>query len=175
GVAGGRPGPGRDPRIDGEPRRGRLLLGRPGHPEARARGGPRPPLHPPHGRRLSAALEGPSGIAVFDAAAHRSLLEARGPAADLAVNAQGTVWMTDSLRRRVAFGDALPRPMAALENAEAAGTLALSPDQSLLAVADPDGRAVWSYRTDADGMLQDGQPFFRVEAPEGATPALGGM
>ena len=83
--------------------------------------------------------------------------------------------MTDSLRRRVAFGDALARPMAALENAEAAGTLALSPDQSLLAVADPDGRAVWSYRIDADGTLHDGQPFFRVESPEGATPALGGM
>jgi sugar lactone lactonase YvrE len=83
--------------------------------------------------------------------------------------------MTDSLRRQVVFGDARAHPVAALENAEAAGTLALSPDQSLLAVADPDGRAVWSYRIDADGMLQDGQPFFRVEAPEGATPALGGM
>ena len=127
------------------------------------------------GRRLFAALDGPSGIAVFDAGAHRSLLDARGPAADLVVNAQGTVWMTDSLRRRVVFGDALPHPVAALENAEAAGTLALSPDQSLLAVADPDGRAVWSYRIDADGTLRDGQPFFRVESPEGATPALGGM
>ena len=127
------------------------------------------------GRRLFAALEGPSGIAVFDAGGHRSLLDARGPGADLAVNAQGTVWMTDSLRRRVVFGDALPHPVAALENAEAAGTLALSPDQSLLAVADPDGRAVWSYRIDTDGTLREGQPFFRVESPDGATPALGGM
>src|SRR4029450_6766044 len=31
------------------------------------------------GRRLFAALEGPSGIAVFDAAGHRALVEAGGP------------------------------------------------------------------------------------------------
>jgi gluconolactonase len=127
------------------------------------------------GRRLFAALDGPSGIAAFDAAGHRSLLDARGPGADLVVNAQGTVWMTDSLHRRVVFGDARPRPGAALENAEAAGTLALSPDQSLLAVADPDGRAVWSYQIAPDGTLHDGQPFFRVEPSEGGSAALGGM
>jgi gluconolactonase len=75
----------------------------------------------------------------------------------------------------VVIGNARPRPVAALEHAEAAGTLALSPDQSLLAVADPDGRAVWSYQLAPDGTLRDGQPFFRVERPEGGTAALGGM
>ena len=63
----------------------------------------------------------------------------------------------------------------ALESAEAAGTLALSPDQSVLAIADPDGRAVWSYRIAPDGTLRDGQPFFRVERPEAGPAALGGM
>jgi sugar lactone lactonase YvrE len=78
--------------------------------------------------------------------------------------------MTDSLRRQVVFGDARASRGGAGENAEAAGTLALLPDQSLLAVADGRPRQSRSYRIDADGMLQDGQPFFRVEAPEGATP-----
>jgi sugar lactone lactonase YvrE len=63
----------------------------------------------------------------------------------------------------------------ALESAEAAGTMALSPDQSLLASADPEGRTVWSYQIAPDGTLRDGQPFFRLEAPEGSPPAAGGM
>jgi len=125
--------------------------------------------------RLFAALDGPSGIAVFDATGHRSYLDARGPAADLVIDAHGTVWMTDPQRRRVVIVDAHPRPWAALEKAEAAGTMALSPDQSLLAIADPDGRAVWSYQIAPDGTLRDGQPFFRLEAPEGSSAATGGM
>ncbi|HEU0108338.1 MAG TPA: alpha/beta hydrolase-fold protein [Vicinamibacteria bacterium] len=125
--------------------------------------------------RLFAALDGPSGIAVFDAAGHRSFLDARGPAADLAIDARGTVWMTDRQRRRVVIVDAHPRPWAALENAEAAGTLVLSPDQALLAIADPDGRAVWSYQVAPDGTLRHGQAFYRLEAPEGSSAGAGGM
>jgi sugar lactone lactonase YvrE len=53
--------------------------------------------------------------------------------------------------------------------------MALSPDQSLLAIADPDGRTVWSYQIAPDGTLRDGQPFFRLEAPEGSPAAPGGM
>ena len=92
------------------------------------------------------------------------------------IDARGTVWMTDPQRRRVVIANARPRRSAvALENAGAAGTLALSPDQSLLAVADADGRAVWSYQIAPDGTLRDGQPFFRIEWPEAGPAALGGM
>jgi len=66
-------------------------------------------------------------------------------------------------------------PRTALDHAEAAGTMALSPDQSLMAIADPDGRAVWSYAIAPDGTLHDGQPFFRVESPEGGPAGLAGM
>jgi gluconolactonase len=125
--------------------------------------------------RLFAALDGPSGIAVFDATGHRSYLDARGPAADLVIDAHGTVWMTDPQRRRVVIVDAHPRPWAALQKADAAGTMALSPDQSLLAIADADGRAVWSYQIAPEGTLRDGQPFFRLEVPEGSPTGVGGM
>lgn len=126
--------------------------------------------------RLYAALGGPSVIAVFDAQGRRSLLDARVPASDLVIDARGTVWMADPHRRRVVIANARPgRSAVALENAGAAGTLALSPDQSLLAVADADGRAVWSYQIAPDGTLRDGQPFFRVEWPEAGPAALGGM
>jgi gluconolactonase len=44
------------------------------------------------------------------------------------------------------------------------GAVAVSPDQSLVAVADPQGRWVWSYQLDAAGALQHGQAFYRLEA-----------
>jgi gluconolactonase len=127
--------------------------------------------------RVYAAQTGGCGIAVFDGNGRQNACVQRGiDAADFVVNARGDVWLTDPAHRRVSVVHAMRvPPRAALAHAEAAGTLALSPDQSLLAVADPDGRAVWSYRIAADGTLQDGQPFFRAEPPEAASPALGGM
>jgi len=85
------------------------------------------------------------------------------------------MWLTDRRHRRVSIVDAHGRVRMALESAEAAGTLVLSPDQALLAIADPDGRAVWSYQVAPDGTLRHGQAFYRLEAPEGASAGAGGM
>ncbi|PYQ44868.1 MAG: gluconolactonase [Acidobacteria bacterium] len=126
--------------------------------------------------RLHAALTDGCGITAFDAQGRRAACVERGlKAADFAIGARGDVWLTDPRHRRVSIVDAHGRVRMALESAEAAGTLALSPDQSVLAIADPDGRAVWSYRIAPDGTLRDGQPFFRVERPEAGPAALGGM
>jgi gluconolactonase len=126
--------------------------------------------------RLHAALAGRRGIAVFDAQGRAGSVLQRGvEAADFAIGARGDLWLTDAKHRRVSILDAQGRVRAALESAEAAGTMALSPDQSLLALADPAGRAVWSYQIAPDGTLRDGQPFFRLEAPEGSPPGAGGM
>ena len=124
--------------------------------------------------RLHAARAGGRGIVVFDAQGHAGSVLQRGvDAADFAIGARGDVWLTDPRHRRVSIVDAHGRVRTALESAEAAGTLALSPDQSLLAIADPDGRAVWSYQIAPEGTLRDGQPFFRLEAPEGSPTGVG--
>lgn len=126
--------------------------------------------------RLHAARAGGRGIVVFDAQGRAGSVLQRGvDIADLVIDAHGTAWMTDPRQGRVSIVDAHGRVRTALESAEAAGTLALSPDQALVAIADPDGRAVWSYQIAADGTLREGQPFFRLETPDGSPPAAGGM
>lgn len=43
--------------------------------------------------------------------------------------------------------------------------IAISPDQSLLAVADSGSGWVWSFQIQPDGTLAHGQPFYRLEGP----------
>jgi enterochelin esterase-like enzyme/sugar lactone lactonase YvrE len=125
--------------------------------------------------RLYAAQTGGCGIAIFDGQGRQTACVERGiDAADFAIGARGEVWLTDATHRRIWTADQ-GRPREALRKAEAAGTVALSPDQSLLAVADPDGRVVWSYQVAPDATLHDGQPFFRLETPDGFPAAVGGM
>ena len=42
----------------------------------------------------------------------------------------------------------------------------LTPDQSLVVVADSDSKWVWSYQVAPDGALVNGQAFFRLETPD---------
>ena len=46
--------------------------------------------------------------------------------------------------------------------------LALSPDQSMIVVTDNVSRYNWSFQIAADGTLQNGEPFYRLEMPETA-------
>jgi sugar lactone lactonase YvrE len=45
-------------------------------------------------------------------------------------------------------------------------SVALSPDQAMLIVTDSGSRYQWSYQIAADGSLQNGEPFYRLELPE---------
>lgn len=49
--------------------------------------------------------------------------------------------------------------------------LALSPDQSMLVAIDEISRYDWSFQIAADGSLVNGEPFYRLEAPETTDPA----
>lgn len=47
--------------------------------------------------------------------------------------------------------------------------LTVSPDHSLLYVADASSQWVWSYTIQSDGSLNHGQPFFRLHVPDPAS------
>jgi enterochelin esterase-like enzyme len=44
--------------------------------------------------------------------------------------------------------------------------IALSPDQSMAVIVDQISRSGWSFQIAADGSLQNGEPFYRLEVPE---------
>jgi gluconolactonase len=84
----------------------------------------------------------------------------------LVVNARGEIWFTDPNGRRVWFIDAQGKKRVVHEGIESPNGVMLSPDQSLLAVADSRGRWVWSFQVGPDGSLLQGQPFYRLETPD---------
>jgi gluconolactonase len=95
---------------------------------------------------------------------------------DLTVNARGELWFTDPSHERVWFVDAKGQKRVVHEGLEFPNGLALSPDHSLLAVADSRSRWVWSFKIGPDGSLLNGQPFYRLEmADEGNHPAADGV
>jgi sugar lactone lactonase YvrE len=44
--------------------------------------------------------------------------------------------------------------------------IALSSDQAMVIVTDAQSRFAWSFQIGADGMLENGEPFYRLEMPE---------
>jgi sugar lactone lactonase YvrE len=44
--------------------------------------------------------------------------------------------------------------------------VALSGDQAMLVVSDAQGRFSWSFQIAANGSIENGEPFYRLEAPE---------
>jgi sugar lactone lactonase YvrE/enterochelin esterase-like enzyme len=85
---------------------------------------------------------------------------------DLAVGAKGDVYFTEPAAKKVWLVDAKGQKRVVHEGLEYANGVRLSPDQSLLVVADSKGRWVWSFQVGADGSLLHGLPFYRLETPD---------
>lgn len=85
---------------------------------------------------------------------------------DLVVTAKGTIYFTDPPKKSVWFVDAQRNKRVVHEGIEFPNGVILSPDQSLLMVADYRGNRVWSFQIQADGSLANGQPFYKLEVPD---------
>jgi sugar lactone lactonase YvrE/enterochelin esterase-like enzyme len=95
---------------------------------------------------------------------------------DLAVTARGEVYFTDPSHKRIWFVDAQGVKRVVHEGLEFPNGLVLSPDQSLLLVADSRGGLVWSFQVAPDGGLAHAQPFYRLEPlDDGANPFPDGL
>lgn len=116
--------------------------------------------------RLYACQPGKDRIVAISPDGTETVLTEGTKSNDLAVTSTGrvyysdppakTVWLidTDGKRRAVHTGLAYPN-----------GVL-LSPDQSLLFVADFLNRNLWSFQIQDDGSLVNGQPFYHLEVPD---------
>lgn len=86
-----------------------------------------------------------------------------------AITAQNTIYFTDRAGKTIGYIDAKGKTRIVYNGGEIArpSGLALSPDQAMLVVADAQGRYSWSFQIAPDGSLINGEPFYRLEMPEG--------
>ncbi len=83
---------------------------------------------------------------------------------DLVITSSGGIYISDPTNRKVWYLDANRNKRAVVEEGlEFPNGVMLSPDQSLLNVADSRSRWIWSYQIQPDGSLANGQPFHRLE------------
>ncbi|MDX1983368.1 MAG: SMP-30/gluconolactonase/LRE family protein [Bryobacteraceae bacterium] len=115
------------------------------------------------GGRLYACQNGRRRIVAWDAAGKEAVIAEGMGSNDLAVTAGGGVYFTEPQARRVWFADANGNKRVVHEGIPFPNGIRLSPDHSLLLVADSATRWVWSFQVQADGSLAYGVAFHRLE------------
>ena len=116
--------------------------------------------------RLYACQNGRKRIVAYAQTGAESVIAEDVESNDLAVNRQGGVYFTDPRNKRVWFIDPKGAKRVVHEGLNFPNGVRLSPDQSLLAVADSQAKWVWSFQVQPDGSLANGQAFYRLEAPD---------
>jgi sugar lactone lactonase YvrE len=87
---------------------------------------------------------------------------------DRAVMAKSAIYFSDSVRKTIGSVDGSGMVRVAYQGGEIAMPrgVALSGDQAMLVVSDAQGRFSWSFQIAANGSIENGEPFYRLEAPE---------
>jgi gluconolactonase len=87
---------------------------------------------------------------------------------DLAVSSQGEVYFSDPEHHKIWFVDKAHNKRAVYEGEAIIfpNGVRLSPDESLLLVADTGSKWVWSFQVQKDGSLANGEPFYHLELPD---------
>ncbi len=116
--------------------------------------------------RLYAAQAGRKRIVAYAPDGVETVLAEDAPSNDLAVSAKGDIYFTDPTNKSVWHLDPQGHKSLAYEGIERPNGIILSPDQSLLMVADSWSKWVWSFQVLPDGSLANGQPFYRLETPD---------
>jgi sugar lactone lactonase YvrE/enterochelin esterase-like enzyme len=116
--------------------------------------------------RLYAAQGGRKRIVAYSPDGRETVLAEDVQSNDLAVSAKGDVYFTDPANKMVWRIDKQGNKSVAHEGIERPNGIILSPDQSLLMVADSWNKWVWSFQILPDGSLANGQPFYRLETPD---------
>jgi gluconolactonase len=90
---------------------------------------------------------------------------------DLAVSSKGAIYFSETKAQKIWLVDPKGNRRVVLDTGKDANILMpngvrLSPDESLLVVADTLGRTAWSFHIKPDGGLDGGQPFYHLELPD---------
>ncbi len=113
--------------------------------------------------RLYACDQARRRIVAYDMAGKESTIVEAAGANDLAVTPKGEIYYTEPRERRVWFVNAKGEKHVAHEGIQFPNGIRLSPEHSLLLVADSLTRWVWSFQIQPDGTLANGLAFHRLE------------
>ncbi|MFN7933328.1 MAG: SMP-30/gluconolactonase/LRE family protein [Bryobacteraceae bacterium] len=117
--------------------------------------------------RLYACQNGRKRIVAYTMDGAESVIAEGVTSNDLVVNQKGEIYFTDPPNKKVWFVDAKGSKRVVVDQGfEFPNGIMLSPDQSLLMVADSRSRWVWSFQVQADGSLENGVPFHHLETPD---------
>ncbi len=119
--------------------------------------------------RLYAGATRSKQIVAYDAAGTPQLVAEDATVNDLAINANGDLYFTDSAAKKVWFIPKGGKPRVVDEGIEYANGVMFSPDQTLLYVSDYAGQLSWAFQIQADGSLAHKQRYFYLHMPDAAT------
>jgi sugar lactone lactonase YvrE len=87
---------------------------------------------------------------------------------DMAVTAKSVIYFSDAVHKTIGSVDASGKAHVVYEGGEIAvpSGVALSGDQAVLVVSDAQARFSWSFQVAANGSIENGEPFYRLELPE---------
>lgn len=119
----------------------------------------------PNGR-MYAAQDGKKRIVSYDAAGREQVVAEGLQSNDLAVSYQGFIWVTDPKNNQIWVINPKGEKRVVDKGLKFPNGVVLSPDQSLLLVADTQARFVYSYQVQADGSLNHKQPYCRLHIPD---------
>ena len=121
--------------------------------------------------RLFACASGNKQIVSYDEAAKMTVIAEGIDSNDLCIGLNGNLYVTDPPHKQVwlikpngekSVVDTNDKSGIAFPNG-----LRLTPDQSLLLVADMRGQFIWSYHIEPDGTLSAKQPYHHLRIPDG--------
>ena len=116
--------------------------------------------------RLYACQNGRKRIVAWTADGKESVITEGVSSNDLAINARGEIYFTDSQNKRVWYVDAKGNKRVVHEGILFPNGIRFSPDHAFLMVADSLSRWIWSFSVASDGSLANGVPFHRLEIPD---------
>jgi gluconolactonase len=121
--------------------------------------------------RLYAAAEGENKVLAYDTGGKAAVIAEGFRGNDLVIDQNGGIFITnpgpEGMRQsKVWYVSPGGEKKVVDSGLKLANGIALSPDQSLLYVADTRTRWVYSYRIRADGTLADKQRYFHLHVPD---------
>jgi sugar lactone lactonase YvrE/enterochelin esterase-like enzyme len=118
--------------------------------------------------KLYAAQNGRKRIVAYGLDGAESVIAEGLDSNDLAVSSKGAIYVTDPPNRRVWFIEKGGAKRVVYEgkgrnDIQFPNGVRLSPDESLLLVADSASKWVWSFQVQKDGALANAEPFYHLE------------